>query len=33
MARKTRAEALATRDRILDTAEKIFEKKGVSRTA
>ncbi len=32
MARKTRAEALVTRDRILDTAEKVFEKKGVSRT-
>lgn len=32
MARKTRAEALVTRDRILDTAEKVFEKKGVSKT-
>lgn len=32
MARKTRAEALVTRDRIIDTAEKVFEKKGVSRT-
>ncbi|MEQ1581951.1 MAG: TetR family transcriptional regulator [Steroidobacteraceae bacterium] len=32
MARKSRAEALVTRDRILDTAEKVFEKKGVSRT-
>jgi TetR/AcrR family acrAB operon transcriptional repressor len=32
MARKTKAEALATRDRILDTAERVFEKKGVSRT-
>ena len=33
MARKTRAEALVTRDRILDTAEKVFEQKGVSRTS
>lgn len=32
MARKTRAEALITRDRILDTAERVFEKKGVSKS-
>lgn len=32
MARRTRAEALATRERILDTAERVFERKGVSRT-
>jgi TetR/AcrR family transcriptional regulator, acrAB operon repressor len=32
MARKTRAEALATRSLIIDTAERVFEKKGVSRT-
>lgn len=33
MARRTKEEALATRDRILDTAEKVFLKKGVSRTS
>ncbi len=33
MARKTKEEAQETRSRILDTAEKIFNEKGVSRTA
>lgn len=33
MARRTKEEALETRDRILDTAEKVFLKKGVSRTS
>jgi TetR/AcrR family transcriptional regulator, acrAB operon repressor len=32
MARKTKQEALATRDGILDAAELLFEKQGVSRT-
>jgi TetR/AcrR family acrAB operon transcriptional repressor len=32
MARRTKEEALETRKRILDTAERVFEKKGVSRT-
>lgn len=33
MARRTKEEALETRDRILDTAEKVFLKKGVARTS
>jgi TetR/AcrR family acrAB operon transcriptional repressor len=33
MARRTKEEALATRDRLLDTAEQVFLKKGVSRTS
>ncbi len=32
MARKTKQEALATRDQILDAAECVFQKKGVSQT-
>lgn len=32
MAKRTKAQALATRNRILNTAERVFEKKGVSRT-
>lgn len=32
MVRRTRDEALATRQRILDTAELVFERRGVSRT-
>ena len=33
MARRTKEEALATRDRILDTAELLFQQRGVSRTS
>jgi TetR/AcrR family acrAB operon transcriptional repressor len=33
MARRTKEEALATRERILDTAELVFERQGVSRTS
>jgi TetR/AcrR family transcriptional regulator, acrAB operon repressor len=33
MARRTKEEALATRDRILDTAEMLFQQRGVSRTS
>ena len=33
MARKTKEDALATRDLILDTAERVFERRGVSRTS
>ncbi len=33
MARRTKAEALATRDQILDAAEHVFERRGVSRTS
>jgi len=33
MVRRTKEEALATRDRILDTAELLFQKRGVSRTS
>lgn len=33
MARRTRAEALATRTRILDAAERVFSRRGVSRTS
>jgi TetR/AcrR family acrAB operon transcriptional repressor len=33
MARRTKEEALATRNRILDAAERIFERRGVSRTS
>jgi TetR/AcrR family acrAB operon transcriptional repressor len=33
MARRTKEQALATRERILDAAELIFEKRGVSRTS
>jgi TetR/AcrR family acrAB operon transcriptional repressor len=33
MVRRTKEEALETRDRILDTAEKVFLKKGVARTS
>jgi TetR/AcrR family transcriptional regulator, acrAB operon repressor len=33
MARRTKEEALATRDRILDAAEHVFYEKGVSRTS
>jgi TetR/AcrR family acrAB operon transcriptional repressor len=33
MARRTKAEALATRNSLLDTAEQVFLKKGVSRTS
>jgi len=33
MARKTKEEALATRNRIIDTAEHVFYRKGVSRTS
>lgn len=33
MARRTKEEALATRDHILDTAERVFHRKGVSRTS
>ena len=32
MAKKTRLEALETRNQILDTAERVFSQKGVSRT-
>src|SRR3569832_2795775 len=32
MARRTKQDALATRDSILDTAEQLFEQQGVSRT-
>src|SRR4051812_39982771 len=32
MARRTKQEALATRDSILDAAELLFQKQGVSRT-
>lgn len=33
MVRRTKEEALATRDQILDAAEQVFERKGVSRTS
>ena len=33
MARKTKDEALETRERILDAAERVFQQKGVSRTS
>ncbi len=33
MARRTREEALATRTRILDAAERVFSRRGVSRTS
>ena len=33
MVRRTKEEALATRDRILDTAELLFQQRGVSRTS
>jgi TetR/AcrR family acrAB operon transcriptional repressor len=33
MVRRTKEEALATRDRILDTAERVFSEKGVSRSS
>ena len=33
MARRTKEEALATRDRILDTAELVFQRQGVSQTS
>ncbi len=33
MARRTKEEALATRDRILDAAEHVFFEKGVSHTS
>lgn len=33
MARRTKEEALATRDLILDTAERVFQRHGVSRTS
>ena len=33
MARRTKEEALETRDRILDTAERVFIRKGVARTS
>ena len=33
MARRTKEEALATRSHILDTAERLFEAHGVSRTS
>ena len=33
MGRSTRQQALLTRERILDTAERLFEKNGVSRTS
>jgi TetR/AcrR family acrAB operon transcriptional repressor len=33
MARRTRAEALETRNRILDAAERVFSRRGVSRTS
>jgi len=33
MARKTKEEALATRARILDTAEQVFQRQGVSQTS
>ncbi len=33
MARKTKEDALATRDHILDTAEKVFQRQGVSTTS
>lgn len=33
MARRTKEEALATRDLILDTAELVFQRRGVSRTS
>src|SRR5213082_1462422 len=33
MARRTKEEALETRHRILDAAERIFERRGVSRTS
>lgn len=33
MARRTKEEALETRDRILDTAERVFQKQGVARTS
>ena len=33
MVRRTKEDALATRNRILDTAECVFERRGVSRTS
>ena len=33
MVRRTKEDAQATRDRILDTAELVFERRGVSRTS
>lgn len=33
MVRRTKADALATRDRLLDTAEQLFSERGVSRTS
>ena len=33
MARRTKEEALVTRSRILDSAERLFEERGVSRTS
>ena len=33
MARRTKEDALATRDRILDAAEQVFESQGVARTS
>ena len=33
MARKTKEDALATRKLILDTAECVFQRRGVSRTS
>ena len=33
MARRTKEEALATRSHILDTAERVFEERGVSGTS
>lgn len=33
MARRTKAEAQATRDHLLDTAERVFHERGVSRTS
>ena len=33
MARRTKAEALETREQIIDAAERVFHKKGVSRSS
>ena len=33
MVRRTKEQALATRDRILDAAERLFQQRGVSRTS
>jgi len=33
MARRTKEEAQATRSHILDTAEQVFQERGVSRTS